>query len=240
MRCRDYAFATLLLSGAAGLALPAVAADTSAVRDDAKVVKLAEFDVNRWKDSAWFADELRGSRVFGNAGDQLGTVQGIIMDQEGQVQKLVVETGGILEVGDKVIGVPWNEIDLTPGKAGVVANNLKADNVEDFSLFNDRETVATGPRAFRAAELEGDFVTLEGGENYGYVRDLMFDEGGKLQAIVVATDVAYAADGYYAYPYYGYDNGFDPGLDNYALPYATNDLEGYEPFDYRAWGQDDT
>lgn len=239
MAYRNCAFATMLLSGVAGLALPAVAADTSAVRDDAKVVRLAEFDVNRWKDSAWFADELRGSRVFGNAGDQVGTVQSIVMDQEGQVRKLVVETGGVLDIGDKVIAVPWNEVDITPGKAGVVAKNLRADNVADFSLFDDRETVTTGPRAFRAAELEGDFVTLEGGENYGYVRDLMFDQAGKLQAIVVATDVAYDADGYYAYPYYGYDNGFDPGLDNYTLPYATNDIDDYEPFDYRAWGDED-
>lgn len=240
MGYRNYAFATMLLSGVAGLALPAVAADTSAVRDDAKVVRLSEFDVNQWKDSAWFADEMRGSQVFGSEGEEVGTVQSIIMDKDGQVQKLVVETGGAFEIGDKVIALPWNGIDITPGKAGVMAKNLQADNIEDFSLFNDRETVTTGPRSFRAAALEGDYVTLKGGEELGYVRDLMFDAGGKLQAIVVATDVAYDADGYYAYPYYGYSYGFDPGLDNYSLPYAENDLEGYEPFDYRAWGSDDT
>jgi sporulation protein YlmC with PRC-barrel domain len=239
MTYRPYALAAVLLSGAAaGSALPAAAQETAAVRDDAKVVKLSEFDVDRYKDGAWFADELRDSEVYDREGEQVGTVQSIIMNKEGQVEKLVVETGGFLDVGDKVVAVPWREIDVTPGKKGVVAENLDADNVKNFSLFNDRESVSTGPRSFRASELQGDFVTLNGGEGYGYVRDLLFDQGGKLQAVVVAPDAASDVDGYRAYPYYGY--GFEPGLDNYALPYGTDEIGAYdEPFDYGGWYDDE-
>lgn len=238
MTYRDVAFAAALLSGtAASLALPAAAQETASVRDDAKVVQLSEFDVNQYKDSAWFADDLRGSEVFGSGGEQVGTVQSIIMNKDGQVERLVVEAGGALEIGDKVIAVPWSEIDVTPGKAGVVAKNLQADNVANFSLFNDRESVSTGPRSFRASELQGDFVTIGDNVDYGYVRDLLFEQGGKLLAVVVATDVAYDADGYYAYPYYGYDYGFDPGLDNYSLPYTGDEIGEYEPFDYPTWSE---
>ena len=237
MTYRTIVTTAAVLAGAAGSAWPAMAQETASVRDDAQVVRLSEFDVNKYKDGAWFADELRGSKVFGNDNNQVGTVQSIIMNKEGQVEKLVVETGGFLDVGDKVIAVPWSEIDLTPNEAGVVAKNLAAKNVENFSLFNDRESISTGPRSFRASELQGDFVTLKGGEAYGYVRDLLFDQGGKLLAVVVATDVAYDADGYYAYPYYGYDYGFDPGLDNYSLPYTGDEIGEYEPFDYPTWSE---
>jgi uncharacterized protein YrrD len=229
--------AAALLAGTAGFAMPAAAAETSAVRDDAQVVPLAEFDVGKWKDSAWFADEMRGSAVYGKDGEQVGTVQSVIVSKEGMVERLVVETGGFLDIGDKVIAVPWSGIDLTPGKEGVVAENLDESNVEDFSLFDDREEAVTGPRSFRAAELVGDYVRLRGGEDYGFVRDLLFDQGGKLQAIVVTPDVAYhAAAGYYAYPYYGYgyDYGFDfdPGLDYYGLPYTEQELAEFNDFDY--------
>jgi sporulation protein YlmC with PRC-barrel domain len=237
MTYRNVALAATLLSGtAAGLALPALAQEAASVRDDAKVVQLSAFDVDRYKEGAWFADELRGSKVFGNDNDQVGTVQSIILNQEGQVERLVVETGGFLEIGDKVIAVPWQDIDVTPGKDGIVATSLDADKMESFSLFGDRESVSTGPRSFRASELEGDYVMLKGGEGYGYVSDLLFDKGGKLQAIIVAPDAGYGVLGYRAYPYYGYGYGFDPGLDYYGLPYAADDINEYdEPFDYDVW-----
>jgi sporulation protein YlmC with PRC-barrel domain len=239
MARKTFALTAALLAGAAGFAMPAAAAETSAVRDEAKIVPLAEFDVGKWKDSAWFADEMRGSEVFGKDGEQIGTVQSIVVSKDGMVERLVVETGGFLDIGDKVIAVPWSGIDLTPGEEGVVAQNLDESNVEGFSLFDDREEAATGPRSFRASELAGDCVTLKGGEDYGYVRDLLFDESGKLQAIVVAPDVAYDAAGHYAYPYYGYgyDHGldFDPGLDHYGLPYTEQELAEIHDFDYDVW-----
>ena len=164
---KAFALMAALLAGPAGLSMPAAAVETSAVRDDAKIVKLSEFDVDKWRDSAWFADEMRGSAVYGKDGEQIGTVQSIIVGKDGMVERLVVETGGFLDIGDKVIAVPWSGIDLTPGKEGVVAKNVDESNVEDFSLFGDREEATTGPRSFRASELAGDFVTLKGGEDYG-------------------------------------------------------------------------
>lgn len=236
MTYRDVTFAAALLSSTAALSMPAAAQETSSVRDDAKVVQLSEFDVNQYKDGAWFADDLRGSKVFGKDNDQVGTVQSIILNRDGQVERLVVETGGFLDIGDKVIAVPWQDIDVTPGKDGIVATSLDAGEMESFSLFGDRESVSTGPRSFRASELEGDYVTLKGGEGYGYVSNLLFDKGGQLQAIIVAPDAGYGVAGYRAYPYYGYDYGFDPGLDTYGLPYAANDINEYdEPFDYDVW-----
>ena len=103
---KTFALTAALLAGAAGLAMPAAAVETSAVLDDAKIVPLAEFDVGKWKDSAWFADEMRGSAVFGKDGGQIGTVQSIVVSKDGTVERLVVETGGFLDIGDKVIAVP--------------------------------------------------------------------------------------------------------------------------------------
>src|SRR5688500_1152574 len=150
MTRKTFALTAALLAGTAGFAVPAAAVETSAVRDDAKIVPLSECDVGKWKDSAWIADEMRGSAVVWTDGEQVGTVQSIIVSKDGMVERLVVETGGFLDIGDKVIAVPWSGIDLSPGEEGVAAQNVDESNVEDFSLFNDREEAATGPRSFRA------------------------------------------------------------------------------------------
>jgi len=227
---------------AAGTALAATAAaqQAASVRDDAKIVKLSDFNVSEHQDG-WLADEMRGAKVLGRDDDQVGTVQSIVINREGQVERLVIETGGFLDIGDKVISVPWSKFDVTPGEEGIKAD-VDADNVEDFSLFGDWESGRTGPRAFRASELTGDYVTLKDGEGYGYVRDLLFDRQGKLRSIIVEPDVAYDAAGYYAYPYhgYGYDYGyeFDPGLDHYGLPYGADEVGEHEPFDYGAFDDD--
>lgn len=228
---------TAVAIGSAG-AYAASAQETASVRDEANIVKLSDFDVGQYRDG-WLADTLRGSTVYGRGGDQVGTVQSIIVGTDGTVDRLVIETGGFLDIGDKVFSVSWSEIDITPGEDGIKAPNVSEDNLADFSLFNDRESAQTGPRSFRTTELIGDYVTLSGGEEYGYVRDLLFDREGKLQSIVVEPDVGYDSAGYYAYPYYGYgydySYDYDPGLDYYGLPYGANDLTDYEPFDYGAF-----
>jgi hypothetical protein len=84
----------------------------------------------------------------------------------------------------------------------------------------------------------GDYVRLEDGVNYGIVDDLIFDDGGKLKSIVVNPSVGYGVGGYYAYPWYGYDYGFDPGQDFYDLPYGRDDVAAYEPFDSDVYDDD--
>jgi PRC-barrel domain len=232
--------AVAALGAGTALTAPTLAQEAASVRDDAKIVKLSDFDASQYQDG-WLADEMLDSTVYGRNADEVGTVQSIIINKEGQVERLIVEVGGFLEIGDKVIAVPWSEVDVTPGEAGVMAD-INAENIESFSLFNDRESVETGPRSFRASGLIGDYARLKNGDDYGYVRDLLFDRQGKLQSIITEPDIGYAEAGYYAYPYYGYgyDYGydFDPGLDYYGLPYGADEAGEYEPFDYEAFDDD--
>ena len=49
--------------------------------------------------------------------------------------------------------------------------------------------------------------------------------------MVVSPDVAWGGGGYYAYPYYGYDHGWNPGREFYDLPYERTEVEALEPLD---------
>lgn len=164
------------------------------------------------------ASELKGQDVYGPKGNQLGEVQEILVNKDGQITSIVVEGGGFLELGDAAFRIPFDQLDLTPGKDGVVAKNMTETKAEDLGLFDGPETVLTGPREFRVGELTGDWALLRNGMGYGNVRDVVFSREGKAIAVLVNRDVRQGA-GLYAYPFYGYSAGWDPALSYYALPF---------------------
>jgi hypothetical protein len=68
-------------------------------------------------------------------------------------------------------------------------------------------------------------------QGYGYVSDLIFEEG-RVKAAVVERDAGYGTRGRFAYPYYGYSYGWAPGNRYYDLPYNRDEAVTLAPFDY--------
>lgn len=193
----------------------------------AEIVELSSWNT-KGLEGGWRASVMTDTPVYGETGEDIGEVSNIFVGPDDQIQSIVVEAGGFLDIGDTHFRVPWDQVDLTAGTEGVQVP-VNEDNVEDFDLFGDEP--GTGPRSWRVSEVIGDYVRLEDGVNYGIVDDLIFDDAGELQSIVVNPSIGYGVGGYYAYPWYGYDYGFDPGADYYDLPYARDDIAGLEPLD---------
>lgn len=198
-------------------------------------------------------DELLGSDVAEPTGDDdVGDVENILFSEDGSVLSLIAEVGGFIDIGDTHVNVPWDEVEVSLDGDTVVLP-VTQDTIEDYTLFTDQVvaagdaatdivevegdglgTVNTGPRVWRATELIGDYVRLRDGDvftNYGYVDDLIIRDG-QIAAVVVSPDVTWGTPGYYAYPYYGYGYGWNPGLDYYELPYERTEIEVLEPLDY--------
>lgn len=74
---------------------------------------------------------------------------------------------------------------------------------------------------------------------YDRVEDVVINPAGEVLAVVVDPDVTYGLDGYYAWPFYGFDYGFDPGLDYYEVPYGEDEVAELEPFDYEVFDDAD-
>ena len=209
-------------------------------------IDLGEWDYEELYRSGWRAGQLIGANVIGQSGEEIGNVENIMIGPDGKVLSIIAEIGGFLDIGDTHVNVPWNEVQFTSGAESAKVP-VTEENLDQYSLFGDEEQLgrgaasrihrvddpATGPRVWRATELTGDYVRLQGGEAYGYVDDLIFNSDGTLRAVSVTRDIGYGTAGPYAYPYYGYGYGaFDPGLDYYGLPYAEGEVADVEPFDY--------
>ena len=59
------------------------------------------------------SDTLEGDRVVNHKGDDLGTIQDIMIDvQRGRVAYAVMSCGGVLGMGEKLFAIPWNALTL--------------------------------------------------------------------------------------------------------------------------------
>jgi sporulation protein YlmC with PRC-barrel domain len=54
------------------------------------------------------ADELIGSEVRNRDDDPVGQVTDLVLDREGRILAIVVETGGELGLGGRTVAVPWD------------------------------------------------------------------------------------------------------------------------------------
>jgi sporulation protein YlmC with PRC-barrel domain len=217
------------------LPIAAVAALLAAPSFAADIVNVRTWKVDEALRNGWSAENLIDTEVRGPNGEAIGEVENLIVGPDGKIRKLVVETGGIWDIGDKHLAVDWKDVKVGPGVEYVTVPITEA-TANNYGLFDDLpERVAKKPREWRATELLDDYVLLKGGMRYGYVDDLIFAKEGDLKAVIVSPDLAFGPyPGLYAYPYYGYPYGWEPGLAYYELPYAREDIATLTPIDYDA------
>jgi sporulation protein YlmC with PRC-barrel domain len=59
------------------------------------------------------ADTLEGDKVVNRKGEDLGSIEDIMIDvQRGRVAYAVMSCGGFLGMGDKLFAIPWNALTL--------------------------------------------------------------------------------------------------------------------------------
>jgi sporulation protein YlmC with PRC-barrel domain len=196
-----------------------------------------KIDITSWNQAdlydGWTVEQLYDTEVRGSENDEIGEIENLVINPDGEVTKVIIESGGFLDIGDTHFAVNWEDLEFGPAMEWVEVP-VDEDNLEEFSLFDGGDEVETGPRAWRASELINDYVALEDNRRYGIVQDIVISHDGTVEAVVVYPDVAYGVGGPYAYPYYGYryDPAFDPSGETYNLPYTMSEIQELGPFDY--------
>lgn len=185
----------------------------------------------------WTAQQLIDTEVVGPTGEAIGEIENVVVSAEGRASKVIVEVGGFLDIGDTHVAVPWQDVEFTEDLASARVP-VTEENIDQFSVFEEDEpAVPDGERrAWRVTEFVNDYVSLQDFPRYGVVQDLVFARDGTLDAVVVYPDVAYGVGGPHAYPYYGYEEGFQPTDQTYDLPYTRDEIAELGPFDYEAMG----
>lgn len=227
--------ALALASGAPAIAQekPQQAAQPGEQQRTQQVPSIAGWNVTNLYPNGWTAKEMLDIEVRGDGGEVIGEVADIIVDRHGNISRIVVEVGGFMELGDQHIGIPWEHVKIGQDMAFVQVPLKEVEN-GTYSLFGripQGEDVSTARTSWRVHELIGDYANLEDVPRYGLVTDVVFNNRGQVQAVVV--DPAGPVYGRYAYPYTGYY----PAAFGYALPYREETIVQLQPFDYARLGE---
>lgn len=248
-RCFSHAaVCALVAAGALGapamFVAPAPALAQQVIQRDPRVIaSLDNWGYDQIYRQGWSANRLLDeARVYGSLGDEIGSVENILIGRDGQILGIIAQVGGFWDIGDTHVFVPWDRVTVSPTLDRVVIP-VTEENVEDYSAAPSYITraltgriravdddLATGLGIWKATDLIDDYVYLGSRAEYGNVTDLIFNANGRLYAYVVNADAGWGG-GYYALPY-AYNRGWDPGLSYYDAPYSEREVRRLEPFDY--------
>jgi sporulation protein YlmC with PRC-barrel domain len=70
--------------------------------------------IDKQQPSNWMTSALIGRSVMNSAGEILGDIEDIIIDEQGQVVAVVIGVGGFLGIGEKGIGVRYTDLKFEP------------------------------------------------------------------------------------------------------------------------------
>jgi len=86
------------------------------------------------------AEKLIGTTVYNVQGDEVGEVEDIVFDQNGQIVGVVLKVGGLLGIGGKSVGIKWNEVDVSP-KEALVTISYDKEQLEVAPDFKTQEAL---------------------------------------------------------------------------------------------------
>lgn len=82
----------------------------------------------RDKNGVLKASQLMGMNVEGLDGKKLGDVKDLVIDSEdGSIDYVVLDFGGLLGIGTKYFAIPWDALDQTADKKTLVMDASKQD-----------------------------------------------------------------------------------------------------------------
>lgn len=182
----------------------------------------------------------------------IGSVENVLINDKNQIEAIIVQIGGVWDIGDTHVAVPWDQVNISDGNIQVP---LTADNYDDFNLFEGdneyvsksalqqtmqvEENVDTGSKIWKLSDLINDYATMGSGVGYGIIDNVLFNDNGEIQAVVISSSGRGYTGGRYAYPFYGYGYGWTPAHGSYNLPYSSDDISGMSDFDIDQYVGDD-
>jgi sporulation protein YlmC with PRC-barrel domain len=195
-----------------------------------------KFDLEDWDydelRTGWSVERLtEAAEVVDPDGEKVGEVEDLIAGPDGKIRKLVIEAGGFLDVGDAHLAYPFEQATFEGSDRIVV--ELDQDKIGDYSLFADGDDEPAQGRNWRVSELIHDYVYLEDGYRFGWIKDAIISADGTIKAVVVYPDVTAAkASGPVALPFLPEEDRFDPALYYYQVPFSEDAVSKLGVFFY--------
>jgi sporulation protein YlmC with PRC-barrel domain len=124
--------------------------------------------VTQQQANEWLARVFIGQAVHNKAGEIVGDVNDLVFDRQGRISTVVIGVGGFLGMGEKNVGIRFDQLTFNVGKNGerviVVAVNkqdltqaqgFRATEKTTFDKVKDKASDLGHQAADKAVELKG-------------------------------------------------------------------------------------
>ena len=172
-------------------------------------------------------EQLLGMDVRGVNGESLGEVENVILSRDGTVRHLIVDSGGVLGLGEIAHRIPWQQVRMAEDADHLMVP-LAEDNLERFRW--GAENVQLGANELFAESFVGAQIALADGMRIGEVEDLIISRDGRVQAFVVESDLNDEMDRV-VLPFQG-PVAYNTWSDHYTLPFDRMQFRELGAFDY--------
>jgi len=86
--------------------------------------------------NAFMVEKIIGSKVINMKGESIGKVENLVVDIDtGRILFAVLESGGFLGIGDKLLPVPWESLAALPSE-GLFFLNQSKEQMEKAPAFD--------------------------------------------------------------------------------------------------------
>ena len=76
------------------------------------------------------ASDLIGKKAYGSGGQEIGSINDLVIDNNGRVLAAVIDVGGFLGMGEHSVALNWDQLKINPGNdrvtVGMTKDQLKA------------------------------------------------------------------------------------------------------------------
>lgn len=76
------------------------------------------------------ADELEGQTVYGTNGDNIGDVSTLVLDDSGEIDKVIVDVGGFLGIGEKPVALPFDDLRIEQSSGSMNSIQVTTDHTQ--------------------------------------------------------------------------------------------------------------
>ena len=96
-------------------------------------------------------EEILGINVVNAADEEIGEISDLIISRDGTVAGVVISVGGFLGIGNKLVGVAWDQVSVEPGAKVAYADMSKAQ-LENAPAYKTLDELRAEQRAEWARE----------------------------------------------------------------------------------------
>jgi sporulation protein YlmC with PRC-barrel domain len=102
------------------------------------------------KQGAFKVDDLTGQEIRNAQGEDIGTIEDVLIDRDGRVAAVLVSTGGVMGIGGETKAVEWDriEVQLNQDQTDIerVTTTMSEQELDNLPEFDENRRGATGQR----------------------------------------------------------------------------------------------